>query len=103
MSSNISRAELTMLEYLHQHSGGSGERIWLDPKPIRRDLRISMDQFVEDSASLVAHGFAGVRDFRPDANNVPSSTCSAIWLTRMGEEYLRRSRSGPRLARMSSQ
>jgi hypothetical protein len=80
-----------MLQYLHKRSGGSGLRIGLDPKHIRRGLRISPIRFSEDSASLVAHGFVGVRALRPDANDVPSATCSAIWVTGKGEGYLRRS------------
>lgn len=90
----VSPAQLEMLEYLHERSGGSGRRIGLDPKHIRRGLRISPTRFAEDSASLVAHGFAGVRALRPDANDVPSATCSAIWVTGKGEDYLRRSHPG---------
>ena len=89
MSAIISQAELTLLKYLREHSGGSGERIGLAPKPITRSLRISLKQFAEDSASLAAYGLVGVRNFRPDVNDVPSSKCSAIWLTRKGEDYLR--------------
>jgi hypothetical protein len=95
MSPNITQAELALLEYLRTHSGGPGERIALDPRPITRSLRISMEQFAAESASLVARGFAGVRDFRTNANDVPSSKCSSIWLTGKGEDYLKRSRSGP--------
>ena len=95
MSAIISVAELTLLEYLGKHSGRSGERIGLAPKPITRDLRISMEQFAEESASLAAHGFAGIRNFRPDANDIPSSKCSAIWLTKKGEDYLRSHRLAP--------
>jgi hypothetical protein len=95
MVANISPAELALLEYLHKHSGGLGERIGLDPKPITRSLRISMTQFAEDSASLAAQGLAGIRDFRPDANDVPSSRCSAIWLTKKGEDYLKSRIPGP--------
>jgi hypothetical protein len=93
MSAIISQTELMLLEYLHVHSGGSGQRIALDPKPIARSLKISMNQFGEDSASLAAHGFAGVRDFRAAPNDVPSSRRSAIWLTKKGEDYLRGWRS----------
>jgi hypothetical protein len=89
MVASLSQTELTLLQYLHEHSGGSGERIWLDPKPIARRLRISVTQFAADSASLAALGFAGVRDFRADANDVPSAKRSAIWLTGKGEDYLR--------------
>jgi hypothetical protein len=92
MLTNISATELMLLQYLQAHSGGAGERIGLDPKPIRRSLRISITQFITDASSLVAHGLAGVRDFRADANDIPSSVCSAIWLTGRGEEYLRRSK-----------
>ena len=88
----VSPAQLTMLQYLHERSGESGDRIWLDPTHIRRGLRISPTRFAEDSASLAAHGFVGVRALRPDANDVPSATCSAIWVTGKGEDYLRRSR-----------
>ena len=86
---NMSQSELVLLEYLHEHSGGSGERISLDPKPITRSLRISVSRFVEDSASLVAHSFAGIRSVEPDAKDVPSSKCSAIWITKKGEDFLR--------------
>ncbi len=94
MSPTISQGERSLLQYLNQHSGGSGERISLDPKAVTRGLRISANQFAEDAAALAAHGLAGVRDFRPNANDIPSSKCSAIWLTRKGEDYLRHPQSG---------
>jgi hypothetical protein len=102
MLTNISPSELTLLEHLHQRSGGSKERIWLDPKPISRSLRISMKQLAENSASLAAHGLAGVRDFRPNADDVPSLQCAAIWMTKMGEEYLKRSQPETCQAKMST-
>ena len=77
---------------------GPGGRIGLDPQPVMRRLRIGTTQFAEDSAYLAAHGLVGVRDFRPDANGVPSATCSAIWITGKGEDYLKRSQPGPRPA-----
>jgi hypothetical protein len=89
MLASLSQTELTLLQYLREHSGASGERVWLDPKPIARRLRISVTQFAADSASLAALGLAGVRDFRADANDVPSAKRSAIWLTGKGEDYLR--------------
>ena len=98
MLANLSPAQLKLLQYLREHSGGSGGRIGLDPKPIMRGLRINTAQFAEGSASLAAHGFVGVRDFRPDANDVPSSKCSTIWVTGKGEDYLRRLHPGPRPA-----
>ena len=84
----ITPAELALLEYLHAHSCRSTVRPWLDPKPITQFFRISMIQFAAYSGALVARGFAGVREFRPDANDVPSLRCSAIWLTQKGEDYL---------------
>src|SRR5947207_1565490 len=95
MSGNISPTELTLLEYLHKHSGVSGGRIGLDPKPIKRELRISMTRFAEDSVALAAYGFAELRYARAGAGNERSSTCSAIWVTTKGVEYLSRSRSQP--------
>src|SRR5688572_28735722 len=95
MSAIISLAELTLLQHLHEHGGVAGGRIGLDPKVIKRDLRISMTRLEEDSASLAAHGFAGVRHTRPGADNASPSTCSAIWVTSKGQAYLRRSQSGP--------
>jgi hypothetical protein len=93
MSSNISPAELALLEYLHARSGTSGGRIGLDPKPITRDLRISMTRLAETSASLAALGLAGVRHNRPSAEGVASTICAAIWVTSKGQDYLKRARS----------
>ena len=91
---DLSPAQLALLRYLHEHSGGpaggSGGRIGLDPRPVMRRLRIGTAQFTEDSACLAAYGLVGVRDFRPNANDVPSATCSAIWITGKGEDYLTR-------------
>ena len=101
MLETISQGELNLLEYLGKHSCGLGERISLDPKPITRGLRISETQFAADSAALVAHGLAGVRGFRPNSNDVPSSKCSAIWLTGKGEDYLRLASELARRARAS--
>jgi hypothetical protein len=100
MSVNLSQSELTLLAYLHDHAGTSGERVRLDPKPITRNLRIGAGQFAEDSACLAGHGLAGVRDFRgPDGNEAPSSRRSAIWLTGKGEDYLRRLAAAPGVRR----
>jgi hypothetical protein len=95
MLANISQAELTLLQYLEGRSGSSGQRISLDPKLVSRSLRISLSELAENSASLAAHGFAGVRNFRPNANDVPSAQCSAIWITGKGKDYLRQSQPGP--------
>jgi hypothetical protein len=89
MPTNITDAEVALLDYLRKHSGAPGERIAMDPRPITRSLGISVEQFAAESASLVALGFAGVRDFRPNANDVPSLKCSSIWLTGKGEDYLK--------------
>jgi hypothetical protein len=93
MSSNLSPAELALLEYLHERSGTSGGRIGLDPKPITRDLRISMTSLAETSASLAALGLAGVRNNRASAEGVASTICAAIWVTSKGQDYLKRARS----------
>ena len=91
----VSPAQQAMLEYLRERSGGSGRRIGLDPKPVMHGLRISPAQFAADSASLAAHGLVGVRDVRPDARDVPSRKCSAIWVTGRGEDYLRGTLGAP--------
>ena len=93
MSSNISPAELALLEYLHERSGMSGGRIGLDPKPITRVLRISMTRLAETSASLAALGLAGVRHNRASAEGVASTVCAAIWVTSKGQDYLKRAMS----------
>ena len=93
MSSNISPAELALLEYLHERSGPSGGRIGLDPKPITRDLRINMTKLAETSASLAALGLAGVRHNRANAESVASNICAAVWVTRKGQDYLKGARS----------
>ena len=89
MSGNIRPTELDLLRYLSDHSGASGGRVGLDPKPIVSGLRISRTQFAADSAALQALGFVGVRNHRPKADDVPSTECSAIWMTKKGEDYLR--------------
>ena len=89
----ISPAELRLLQHLHERSGVSGGRIGLDPKPITRELRINATQLAQDSAALVAHGFVGVRNTRSGDDCPPSTTCSAIWVTSKGQEYLKRTRS----------
>jgi hypothetical protein len=88
MSVTISQAELKLLTHLYERSGTFGDRIGLDPKPIIRDLRISMTEFDEASAALAALGLCGRRDFRPDGADVPSHRCSAVWVTSKGAEYL---------------
>jgi hypothetical protein len=95
MSTTISPAELTLLRYLHDRAAVAGDRIALDPKAIKRGLRISTTQLAEDSASLAAHGFAGVRHTRFGLDHVPVDTCSGIWVTSKGEAYLNGSHSAP--------
>jgi hypothetical protein len=91
MSANLTRQELTLLQYLHDRSGIAGARFGLDPKFVKRGLRISVTQFARDSASLAARGLAAVRYARSCAGAVPPSTCSAIWVTSKGEDYLKQS------------
>jgi hypothetical protein len=98
MSANISPEQFNLLKYLQQRSGASGGRTALDPKAVIRGLRISNTQFAETSAALAAEGLAGVRNLRPDSKDVPSSKCSAIWLTGKGEEYLKRAQFEPKKA-----
>jgi hypothetical protein len=90
MSANLTRQEWTLLQYLHDRSGIPGARFGLDPKFVRRGLRISTTHFARDSASLAARGFAAVRYARSDAGDV-STPCSAIWVTSKGEDYLKKS------------
>ena len=94
MNPTLSRSECALLQYLHDHSPGSGERTSLDPKHVIRALRIGRPGFDADVASLTALGFAGARRYQPDcdraANATPVSTApSAIWITGKGEDYLR--------------
>jgi hypothetical protein len=95
MSVEISQTELALLTYLYKHSGDSGERIWLDPKPIMHDLRISTEQFIKAWGTLAAHGLAGVRSSTPETTESRSMSCSAIWLTRKGKDYLKALPPGP--------
>ena len=92
MWTDISQTELTLLRYLCEHSGAPGARIGLDPKPIRRELGLSASRLAEDSASLAAHGLAGVRHARTGPEELPSSVCCAIWVTSKGVDYLKRLR-----------
>ena len=89
-------ADIRLLNYLREHSGRSDQSTWLDPGPVARGLGISPTQLREESAPLAAAGFIGIRDFRPNANDVPSERCAAIWLTRKGKDYLWRRRTRPR-------
>jgi hypothetical protein len=84
----VSAAEQTLLRYLCDHSSGPGDRISMDPKLIVRALWTSPRRLVADAASVAAKGCAGVRRLRPNARDVPSTTCSAIRLTGAGEAYL---------------
>jgi hypothetical protein len=99
---HVSRTELALLEYLRAHSCASGERIPLDPKAIKRVLRIDATQFADDAAGLAGRGLAGIRGFRSNENGDRLPGCSAIWLTIKGEDYLdavaraRRAAAAPR-------
>jgi hypothetical protein len=84
----VTAVEMRLLKYLREHSGRWDQSIWLDPGPVARGLGISANQLREESATLAARGLIGLRDFRPNANDVPSQRCAAIWLTRKGKEYL---------------
>lgn len=87
-----------LLQYLHEHAGVSGGRIGLDPKSIKRGLRISETRLAEDAAALAAHGLAGVRHTRPRDEGAHTPISSAIWVTSKGEDYLRRFRVSPGVA-----
>lgn len=88
MTAQIEEADLKMLAYLSEHSGGHHERPWLDPKPVIRSLGLSQEQFATRSAHLVELGLAGVRLYAPDAVPAPSSRFCAIWLTGKGQDYI---------------
>ena len=85
----LSRSECALLQYLHDHSGGWGERTALDPKHVIRALRMGRPGFEADVASLAALGFAGARRFRPEGEREGVTPPSAVWITGKGEEFLR--------------
>src|SRR5688572_24522645 len=93
MSSNLSPAKLTLLEYLHERSAGSRGRVGRDLKPTTGIPTTTMSRLAESSASLAALGLAGVRHNRPSAEGVASTICSAIWVTSKGQDYLKRTMS----------
>jgi hypothetical protein len=96
----LSPAELTLLQYLHEHTPVRGNRIALDPKAIKRDLRISTTHLADDSSTLATHGFAGVRHARVGDNDASPPVCSAIWVTNKGVDYLKQSQSGRGVGRV---
>jgi hypothetical protein len=85
----LSRSECALLQYLHDHSGGWGERTSLDPKYVIRALRLGRPGFEADMASLSALGFAGARRFRVEGEREAMMPPSAVWITGKGEEFLR--------------
>jgi hypothetical protein len=93
MNLTLSRSENALLQYLHDHSGGWGERTALDPKYVIRALRMGRPGFEADVASLTALGLAGARRFRNESerdNAMAASTApSAVWITGKGEDFLR--------------
>jgi|GraSoiStandDraft_4_1057263.scaffolds.fasta_scaffold1118545_1 hypothetical protein len=99
----LSPAECALLQYLHDHSAGWGERTSLDPKYVIRALRMGKPTFEAHVASLTAHGLAGARRFQADLErhgngDVVSGSPSAVWITGKGEEFLRRRLSERRRA-----
>jgi hypothetical protein len=94
MLATLSPTQLKLLQHLHLQSGTSGGRIGLDPKAIMRALRIKMTGLADDAAALESLGLAGVRHVTTgrdtDGPIVRSATCSAVWLTKLGEDYLKR-------------
>ena len=97
MTATTEEAGLKLLAYLSEHAGRSGQRFWLDPKPVVRNLGISQEEFALASGYLVEHGFAGMRMFSVGADTPPvaSARCCAIWLTGGGEHYLRKLQASP--------
>jgi hypothetical protein len=94
MNPILSRSECALLQYLHDHSAGWGERTSLDPKYVIRGLRLGRPGFEADVASLTALGFAGARRHQVDPDRAGPAAAvaaapSAVWITGKGEEFLR--------------
>lgn len=89
MRNGMNETELRLLAHLHERSAGSGQRVSLDPKAIAGKLRLKLDEVAACAAALAAHGLAGLRGFRPVADESPPTGISAVWLTGKGEDYLR--------------
>ncbi len=103
MNPTLSRSECALLQYLHDHSAGWGERTALDPKYVIRGLRIGKPGFEADVASLTALGFAGARRVQADLERTAPAVAmvaapSAVWITGKGEDFLRERLAERRLA-----
>ena len=87
----ISKDELRLLAYLHEHAKGFDERSAFKPKPVADALGITIDQLQRDSSFLAEHRFVVVRTLNMSTmNNGNNHVLDAIWITGHGENLVRK-------------
>ncbi len=89
MTIQISKDEMRLLAYLHEHAQGFDDRFAFHPAKIATDLGITKPQLQRDSSFLSSHGLTGVRSLNMTTFNAVTHSLSDIWLTGHGENLMR--------------
>jgi hypothetical protein len=85
----ISKNEMRLLGYLHEHAKGFDQRSQFKPDIVAQALRISLDQLNRDSSFLASHSLAGVASLDMSTFSGVNHKMVGIWLTGDGENLMR--------------
>lgn len=99
MVNNISKEELAILAYLHEHARGFTEAFPFVPAEVAAAMDRAVDQFLKDASYLEAHGLVGMNVIDASSSDGPSFIHMDMWLTGDGENFVRELEQQPGIAR----
>jgi len=98
MQHNISKDELRLLAYLHEHATGFDKRHGLKAAEVVRALEFSDDELRKHASYLAGLGLIDMRRFTM-LIGPPDYELKGIWITIKGENLMRELESAPGIAR----
>jgi|GEM_PF-3969867 len=99
MTAHINEDELKLLTYLHEHAKGFTEQFSFAPDELERELGIDEEKLKKDASYLHDHGLARMRTLDKTTYAGLSFTLVGVWLTGLGENYMRSLEAQPSIGR----
>lgn len=98
MGNNISKDELAILAYLHEHAEGYTQEFQMTPGEVAQAMRIDLPKFQKDASYLAAHGLVGMQAMDASSDEGRLFLFVGIWLTGDGENFMRELENQPGIA-----
>jgi hypothetical protein len=98
IKANINEDELKLLAYLHEHATGHNEKFQLRFVDVQNALRWDEAKLNKDASYLAGHKLLDVAVIDTSTMNRISFRPIGIWLTSLGEDYMRELENEPSIA-----